>query len=560
VAIAAFAALASSCTGQHHNAAPSRPLEGATAVAVPRARVGYWLVRVDGSIRAFGDASGDVSLGARRLNRPVVCVASTPSGRGYWLVAADGGVFAFGDARSYGSAASVPLERPVVDMAATRTGHGYWLLTANGTVIAFGDAGAYGSLRDHAPTNPVVGIASTPSGRGYWLVRADGQVFAFGDAHSYSPSRAFHFNRPIIGISPSPTGRGYRLAAADGGVFAFGDARFYGSAAALPGSRSIVAFATTPTGAGYWLTGADGRVYAYGDAHPSRGGTSQAVLGMAGLGEAGVCDATSRPPDLTTLPGAPRGEGRWTPSARMVGGEPVIYTTTLTARAGLPAAGLAWIATNRAVFRLYAGRHQPPGTFLYSGFVDPAQQRSLLATFSAGFKVDASEGGWSAYGHTAIPLRDGAASLIIRSDGTATVGMWGRDAIAGPHVVAVRQNLQLLIDGGRPAADLAPRSWGATFRSTPATWRTGLGVDAQGNLVYAIGADLLPSDLGHLLLAAGCQRAMQLDINRVVSFATFAAASPGSQIVGTNLLPTINFTPNRYLQPSGRDFISVSSA
>jgi hypothetical protein len=81
-------------------------------------------------------------------------------------------------------------------------------------------------------------------------------------------------------------------------------------------------------------------------------------------------------------------------------------------------------------------------------------------------------------------------------------------------------------------------------------------VDARGDVMYAIGP---PSDLAHLLLAAGCERAMQLDINRVMSFAMLAAGPPGQQVVATNLLPTINFTPNRYLQLSRRDFIAVSS-
>jgi hypothetical protein len=84
-------------------------------------------------------------------------------------------------------------------------------------------------------------------------------------------------------------------------------------------------------------------------------------------------------------------------------------------------------------------------------------------------------------------------------------------------------------------------------------------MDAKGHLIYAVGASLLPADLAHLLLAAGSARAMQLDINRVVSFSTFTRTigSPPQTIVGTNLLPTMNFDPTRYLHPSGRDFIAV---
>jgi hypothetical protein len=561
-----LAALVSSCTAGHSTVAPPAPLpRSSTTVAAAVLRRGYWLMSANGQVFAFGDAVGYGSLGGESVNRPVVCMTSTPSGLGYWLVAADGGIFAFGDARLYGSAGSVPLSRPIVGMAATPRGRGYWLAGVDGAVIGFGDAHVYGSMKGRTFNSPVVGVAATRSGRGYWLVSADGEVVAFGDAHVYASARWTHSNTPIVGLAPSPSGHGYVLAAADGGVFAFGDARFYGSPAAHGRAGPIVAVGTTPTGRGYWLTAADGTVFAYGDARPQSPAAKPALrmttIGMASIGEAGICHATARPADIGPPLTALRGEGHWVPSARPIGGEPVIFTTTLRPRTGLPSAGLAWIDANRVVFRLYAGAGQPPGRFLYGSFVDPRRQVGLLASFNAGFKVDASEGGWAAYGQTAIPLRDGAASLIIRSDGTATVGMWGRDATAGPHVVAVRQNLRLLIDGGKVATDLSPTSWGAVFGGGTTTWRSGLGVNAKGDLIYAVGADLVAADLARLLLAAGSVRAMQLDINRVVSFSTFAAPTgPSPQtIVGTNLLPTINFDPNRYLHPSGRDFITVSA-
>jgi hypothetical protein len=554
--------LLSSCTGRHSTVATPRvPPHSTKTVTTAVPRRGYWLMSTDGQISAFGNAVGYGSPHGRSVNRASVCMSSTPSGRGYWLVGADGGIFSFGDARYYGSAASVPLARPIVGMAATPTGHGYWLVAVNGAVFGFGDAHVYGSMADRALNQPAVGIAATPSGRGYWLVAADGRIFAFGDARYYGSARSVRLNAPIIGIARSPSGRGYLLAAADGGVFAFGDAHVFGSPAAQ--TRTIVALVTSPTGRGYWLTAADGTVFAYGDAPPEGPATGSAIgttiIGMAGLGATGMCHATNQPADIAPSTGAIPGEGHWVASAQPVGSKPAIFTTTLRARTGLPVAGLAWIDANRVVFRLYAGTGQPPGTFLYSSFVDPSLQAGLLATFNAGFKVNASEGGWAAYGQSAIPLRDGAASLIIRSDGTATVGMWGRDATAGPHVVAVRQNLTLLIDGGKVASDLSPQSWGAVFGGGTTTWRSGLGVDANGDLIYAVGADLLPADLAHLLLAAGSVRAMQLDINRVVSFSTFTTrtGSPSQTIVGTNLLPTINFDPTRYLHPSGRDFVAV---
>ena len=52
------------------------------------------------------------------LNKPVVGLASSPSGRGYWLAASDGGIFNYGDAPFQGSAGSIVLNKPVVGVAA----------------------------------------------------------------------------------------------------------------------------------------------------------------------------------------------------------------------------------------------------------------------------------------------------------------------------------------------------------------------------------------------------------------------------------------------------------
>lgn len=79
------------------------------------------------------------------LNKPVVGIVPTCTGKGYYLVAADGGVFTFGDAVFYGSMGGKTLNAPVVGLALTPTGKGYWLAAADGGVFTFGDASFDGS-------------------------------------------------------------------------------------------------------------------------------------------------------------------------------------------------------------------------------------------------------------------------------------------------------------------------------------------------------------------------------------------------------------------------------
>jgi hypothetical protein len=236
-----------------------------------------------GQVYAFGSAAALGSPG--RINRPVVGMASTPSGNGYWVTAGDGGVFAFGDAGFHGSAGNIVLNKPVVGMTSTPTGNGYWFVATDGGIFAYGDAGFHGSTGDIVLNKPVVGMASTPTGNGYWLVASDGGIFAYGDAGFHGSTGNIVLNKPIVGMASTPTGNGYWLVASDGGIFAYGDAGFHGSTGDIVLNKPIVGMAPSMTGNGYWFTASDGGVFAYGDAH-FQGSTgalalSGPVVGMA---------------------------------------------------------------------------------------------------------------------------------------------------------------------------------------------------------------------------------------------------------------------------------------
>ncbi|HUP70744.1 MAG TPA: kelch repeat-containing protein [Acidimicrobiales bacterium] len=100
-------------------AVPS-PRDSGSSTARALGAGGYWLVAGDGGVFAFGDARFLGSTGAIRLNRPIVGMASTPSGSGYRLVGADGGIFAFGAAAFLGSTGGLRLNSSVVGMTGGR--------------------------------------------------------------------------------------------------------------------------------------------------------------------------------------------------------------------------------------------------------------------------------------------------------------------------------------------------------------------------------------------------------------------------------------------------------
>ena len=157
----------------------------------------------------------------------------------------------------------------------------------------------------------------------------------------------------------------------------------------------------------------------------------------------------------------------------------------------------------------------------------------------------------------------GAASIVIDRDGAVKVGVWGRDVGMSAQVSSVLQNLVLLVDGGQVSAAAVHqdnRIWGATLGSKTIVARSGLGVTANGALVYVAGPALSARTLAESLQRAGVVRGMALDLNpEWVTFNFFEHSSTGV-VTGRKLYPTIQRPATRYLGPTpeSRDFFTVS--
>jgi len=299
---------------------------------------------------------------------------------------------------------------------------------------------------------------------------------------------------------------------------------------------------------------------------PPVGGRPQSAL-PAAAPSAAPAPAAEVPPAVVVLAPIPPmaqpplpGEGKWVVAVGTAA-RPAIATAQLRPDAIHTSllAGVARIDPRFARLHLLAGTEQPGGGSPNGGRVPAAEQPALIGVFNAGFLQRDSQGGWYADGREVAPLRDGAASLVIRSDGAATVGAWGRDVRMGPDVMAVRQNLSLLVDQSRPAPDVATdrtRLWGSTLGNNVEVWRSGAGVTADGAIVYVGGPGLSVASLANLLVAAGAVRAMELDINTAwVTMSTYQSTPAGP--VGTKLLAEMQRSPDRYLQGESRDFFAV---
>lgn len=270
-------------------------------------------------------------------------------------------------------------------------------------------------------------------------------------------------------------------------------------------------------------------------------------------------------PATTPLPG----EGVWHIAGRETAtGIPSMYEAFVRPNAVNTSyvVGVAWMDPTVLKAQLYSGSYIPgPGKYQYSAPIKASASENLVAAFNAGFRMQDANGGYFTDGHSVLPLRTGAASVVIFKDGTMTVGQWGRDVQMSNQVESVRQNLDLIVDNGAPVPGLASQNttkWGKTLGGTFNVWRSGIGVTADGAIIYVGGPSLSIGDLANVLARAGAVRAMELDINTDwVQFADYSGPlnTPINGSAGKNLLAGMTYTPSRFFASwQNRDFFTMT--
>lgn len=297
-----------------------------------------------------------------------------------------------------------------------------------------------------------------------------------------------------------------------------------------------------------------------------RGGSSGAPAASTshtrGTGTGATATVPMRPRLHTIATPALAGEGTWRALVR-VHGQPAVQAAFLRPdrRHTSYLAGVVWMDHRLLSFHLHPGFDQPGGRWPVPDWVPPGHRRGLAATWNGAFKLADARGGFYLDGRTAGRLVKGAASEVFYRDGSMTVGAWGRQVKMTPDVVGVRQNLSLLVNHGRVAANVnsSPEfNWGATIGGAYFVFRSGVGVTRQGDLVYVSGDALSAQSLARLLRRAGCVRAMELDINPAwVSFMSYRAGHHPSDPRPRTLLPDYQRPANRYYTHTSRDFVTV---
>ena len=291
---------------------------------------------------------------------------------------------------------------------------------------------------------------------------------------------------------------------------------------------------------------------------PATGGPALKKLPMIGASHPQAATGYRPPPIRAVIRPALRGEGVWHRTGPLVHGSAPVLVTTFRPDPNYPqlVAGVAWMSSSLTRLELYPGRYEPPNAGVTPAEVPLRQRGQLLATFNSGFRLEDDHGGFFAEGRLYSPLQKGQATLVAYRDGKVDVRTWRGGPRPGPDVRVARQNLPLILEGGRLNPSLNNGAlWGATVGNAVRVWRSGVGVDAHGNLIYAAADIQTAQSLAQILRRAGAVRAMELDINLAWTtfnfYGTWGAGNP------QKLLPGMDRPATRYLTPDDRDFFAL---
>lgn len=202
---------------------------------------------------------------------------------------------------------------------------------------------------------------------------------------------------------------------------------------------------------------------------------------------------------------------------------------------------------------------------LSPGLVPAADQDRLQVVFNGGFKPRHGRWGMMVDARVLVPPRDVGCTVALYADGGIRIGSWTALAATVSEMVAYRQAPPCLVERAALHPDLAghnDRAWAGKDPKLVTRRRSALGIDASGQvLLFGMGEEAQPRELGLALQAAGAQDAMQLDINwSWTRFLLFGRPRPEAELqVTSTLIPQMVHEATGYVaRPQGRDFFYVT--
>ena len=279
-----------------------------------------------------------------------------------------------------------------------------------------------------------------------------------------------------------------------------------------------------------------------------------------------VPPSTTIAPELTVEPEnvaplvtpALENEGVWLPISETSDGKVVVWAMSMRPIPDRSSVVATYVTIDQEslVAGLFNGSELPGGTWVNDSHLRGNQVESVIATFNGGFRFEHMRGGYFTEGKMVEPLQDGEATFAISNEGKVLIGQYGRDMTNDGSWKSLRQNLPLMVDGGKDNVANNPGVyWGSDYNDVIYVLRSAVCQMKSGAIVYAIVGNVDIKLLSQSLLAIGCERAMQLDINgnwpRLITYKNLGSMDREGVLVDNRME-----TPQRYLLESRKDYFS----
>ena len=272
--------------------------------------------------------------------------------------------------------------------------------------------------------------------------------------------------------------------------------------------------------------------------------------------------------DKTAINLASMNKLQWTPTIedKKDNFSPIIETTLYYPDKQRPYAQvhLVKVDINKVSIGAVAGIKEPasevgmPGPGIVP--VEIKNSNRLIAAFNGGFQYRDGQYGMMVGKTVYLPLQEGLATLLVDTKGKVTIEQYSSLINVNNYVLA-RQNGEMLVKNGMvipSSKDKLASVWGRSVTSSMYTWRSGLGINSKGDLIYAVGNSLIPETLGEALKTAGAINAMQLDINPFwVRFSLFKPISTGVY-EHQSLFPKMYDGGKEFLSGDKKDFFYLT--
>lgn len=253
------------------------------------------------------------------------------------------------------------------------------------------------------------------------------------------------------------------------------------------------------------------------------------------------------------------GEGQWVTVAA-AGGHDAMWATSMRPLADTGGVVATMVVIDQTHLRagLFNGSELPGGSWQRGNFVPKALRPALVAAMNGGFRFDHMLGGYKTEGVEVKPLRNGDATLAVGRDGRLVLGRLGRDLVDDGSWLSLRQNLMLMVDDGASQVQQAISEgvwWGADQGNAVYVKRSAVCQLGDGRLAYVIADPVDAQQFARSMIAMGCRKAIQLDIN--VDWPLFTTFTHDTgEAVPHFVDRRMTGNPRRSLDGSSKDFFA----